>query len=369
MSRNYYDILSVSKSASLEEIKKNYKKLAKKYHPDMHPDDKEAESKFKELSEAYAILSDQEKRNQYDSAGHDAFTSSGQGYNFQNMNYDDMRSFNFGGSSFEDLFGDMFGKSSRRRTKRAPENVRGEDKLYAISVDLDDVINGSTIELSITRRIKCDKCSGHGADLVTCPTCSGRGRVQEANSSYQKVCSTCNGEGVILKTPCSECGSTGYKPSHERIKISLPKGVANKGKIRVTKKGDAGKGVAPDGDLYIEINIRTHPIYTRDGNNLYITVPIDIFEAMLGTKISVPTPYGEVMLNIQKGSNNDHKLRLKSKGMPIMKSTAIGDLIIILKIVTPIIDDEKVINTLKDVMKQTARPDRRELLADGKINS
>ncbi len=365
-SKDYYEILEVSKSATAEDIKKNYKKLAKKYHPDMHPNDKEAEIKFKELSEAYAVLSDSEKRKDYNSLGHEAFTSSGQGHNFRNMNSEDMRSFRFGGNtSFEDIFGDAFGTG--RRKKKKPANQKGDDKLYAVTIDLDDAITGSIIELSITRREKCKQCNGATGTKGKCTDCNGTGEDQSQRSYYQESCYTCDGSGEAIVEPCKVCGATGLTPIYEKIKVTVPKGIKNGGKIRLSGKGDDGRGTGKTGDLYIEININEHSIYTRDGDNLYLNLDVDMFEALLGAKITVPTPYGEVMLNIPKGSNNEQKFRLKSRGMPKMKSVEFGDLYVVIHVKTPKIEDDNILNDLKSIMDKTKRIDRSLILNEGMI--
>ncbi len=369
-SKDFYQTLEVTKSATAEEIKKNYKKLAKKYHPDIHPDDKEAEIKFKELSEAYAVLSDTEKRKDYNSIGHEAFTSSGQGNNFRNMNSENMGSYRFGGNtSFEDIFGDSFGGGGRRRTrkKRPPANQKGEDKLYAVTVDLDDAITGSIIELSITRREKCKQCSGATGTKGKCPDCNGTGEDQTQQSYYQEPCYNCDGTGEAIVEPCKVCGATGLTPIFEKIKVTVPKGIRDGGKIRISGKGDDGRGTGKSGDLYIEINITEHPVYTRDGDNLYLNLDVDIFEALLGAKITVPTPYGEVALNIPKGSDNDQKFRLKSRGMPKMKSVEFGDLYVVIHVKTPKIEDQAILDDIQKVMDRTKRLDRSSILDEGTI--
>lgn len=367
MAKDYYDILGVTKSSTAEEIKKSYKKLAKKYHPDVNPNDKEAENKFKELSEAYAVLSDEEKRKEYDSIGHDAFTNSGHGYNFQNMNYEDMRNFNFGGTSFEDIFGDVFGGGGRRRHSGSSSTAhKGEDITYSMRVPFADVINGSSYEINVNRAIKCKTCSGTGGKKATCRQCGGSG-TSGSNGFFQMQCNSCGGTGQQLVDPCKTCGGAGVVTSSERIKVKIPAGVNNGSKIRIAGKGNAGAGSGQDGDLYIITEIAPHQVYIRDGNDINVNVDIDIFEAVLGNKITVPTPYGQVTLSLPAGTQNGQKFRLKGKGMPILKKDTKGDLYIIISVVIPKNMNAETMNLLKEGMEKTSRPDRQALLNKGRI--
>lgn len=372
MAKNYYDLLEVSKNATDEEIKKSYKKLAKKYHPDLNPGNKEAESKFKEISEAYAVLSDPDKRREYDSVGHDAFTNSGHGFNFQNMNYEDMRHFNFGGSSFEDLFGDLFGgrsgKSgfSRGRQSNPFAPTKGDDITLQITIPFKDAVYGSIKEINVNRSTKCTSCGGMGGKKSTCSSCNGTGAGQ-SNGFFQQPCGTCGGTGQQLIDRCKNCGGRGSVSTSEKIKINIPAGVDNDSKIRLSGKGHAGTNGGPDGDLYIITKIIPSEVYVREGNDLYLDVNIDIFEASLGTKLTVPTPYGQVNLNIEPGFKSGRKFRLKEKGMPHIKKSTKGDLYIVVHIVTP----EKLSSEAKDLLMQakekTPALDRSDILAKGSL--
>ncbi|MDR2883831.1 MAG: DnaJ domain-containing protein [Deferribacteraceae bacterium] len=304
MAENYYSVLGVQKSATDEEIKKAYRSLARKYHPDVNKDDKNAETKFKEISEAYAVLSDKDKRAQYDSVGHDNFTRSGQGYDFNNMNYEDMRNFNFGGMNMEDLLGDIFGGGMGGRRARRP--MRGQDIQYNLNIPFSDVIKGNEYEL----------------DLNT-----GAGK--------------------------------------ERIKVKIPAGVDNSSKIRIAGKGHAGGNGGGNGDLYIIPKIPKHPVYEREGSDLTINVDIDIFEATLGTKIQAPTPYGAVNLTIPPATQEGKKFRLKGRGVPHIKGGGVGDLFIAIHVRVPEIADEADREALATMMTKYVRPDRETLLTKG----
>ncbi len=304
MAQNYYDILGVDKKATDEEIKKAYRSMARKYHPDVNQGDKGAEAKFKEVSEAYAVLSDKEKRDQYDNLGHDAFTHSGQGYDFNNMNYEDMRNFNFGGMSMEDLLGDIFGTRSRRSNRP----MKGPDVQYSLSIPFADVIRGNEYELNLS---------------------SGTGQ--------------------------------------ERIKVKIPAGVDNNSKIRIAGKGGPGINNGPKGDLYILPRIPKHSVYEREGSDLYIQMDIDMFEATLGTKIQVPTPYGAVNLSIPAATQEGQKFRLKGKGVPSLKGNVKGDLYVVARIRIPEIKDESDKKILTEMMNRYARPDRDAIVRKGTI--
>ncbi len=368
MAKDYYEILETTKSATADEIKKNYRKLARKYHPDVNPGDKDAENKFKELSEAYAVLSDPEKRKEYDSVGHDAFTNSGHGYNFQNMNYEDMRNFNFGGTSFEDLFGDIFGNlGGGRRRRTASSSRKGEDITYSIRIPFADAVKGSSYEINVNRTVKCPSCGGTGGKKSVCTECGGSGVSKNSRGFFQTSCEACGGTGEKYTEACKTCGTSGFVSTSERIKVSIPAGVGSGSKIRLAGKGNASSGSGPDGDLYIITEVASHPVYERNGADLSVNVPIDIFEAALGAKITVPTPYGDVSLNIPPGTQNGQKFRLKGKGMPVLKKDAKGDLYVIAKVIIPKAVTEEERKKLQEIMDGTRRPDRSDLLAKGRI--
>lgn len=307
MAKNYYEVLGVGKTASDEEIKKAYRKLARKYHPDVNPDNKEAEERFKEISEAYAVLSDKDKKAQYDAMGHDAFSHSGQGYDFHNMNYEDLQNFNFGGMSMEDLIGDLFGGMGGR-SRRSTRPRKGSDIQYNINIPFSDVIKGNEYELTVNN-------------------------------------------------------NTGS----ERIKVKIPAGVDSGSKIRLAGKGDAGLNGGPRGDLYIIPKVPKHTVYERNGSDLSLTVDIDIFEAALGTTVQVPTPYGPVNLKIPAGSQEGKKFRLKDRGVPKLRAAGKGDLYVVLHLVVPEIKNDGDIAAMQQLMDKYPRPDRQHLLIKGVI--
>lgn len=370
MAKNYYEILGVDKSASKDEIKKAYRKLARKYHPDINPNNKEAENKFKEISEAYAVLSDPEKRKQYDQMGHDAFTQSGKGYDYSNVNFEDFRNFNFEGFDiFDDIFGDLFGgRAGRNRSSERPS--KGEDIYYSVQIPFADAVKGNSYEINLSRSVNCKSCGGSGGDVVNCPACGGKGISSEGRDSvfgFGKPCPKCGGHGKILTNVCSSCKGNGFIQSTEKIKIKIPAGVDNGSKIRIGGKGHEGRNNAPAGDLYIVTKIIPHEMYERKGNNLYVNVDVDMFEAALGEKISVPTPYGAVNINIPAGTQPDQKFRLRNKGMPKLKGGGHGDLYVVIKIKIPQVAVEDDRTALKNMKNHYDIVSRQHIMQKGKI--
>ncbi|MCA1933393.1 MAG: molecular chaperone DnaJ [Calditerrivibrio sp.] len=365
MGKNYYEILGVSKSATQDEIKKAYRKLARKYHPDVNQNNKEAEIKFKEISEAYAVLSDPDKRREYDSVGHEAFTSSGQGYNFSDMNFDDLKNFRAGNFNFEDIFSDIFGGRTRQRAKEK----KGEDLSYTMSLPFAVSINGGEYEINISRNVNCSKCHGEGGNTSQCPTCHGTGFINHKSGFFisQIPCKTCHGKGVILHSTCSACGGKGKILTNEKIKVKIPKGVDSGTNIRIPGKGNEGAYGAASGDLYIVTNIEKHPIFERQGYNIYVNVDIDMFEAALGDKITVPTPYGAINITIPAGAESGQLLRIKGKGIPHLNGSEIGDLYVRLHVKIPAIAMEKDRDILQEMRKRYSGNIRKQLLEKGKI--
>ncbi len=335
--RDYYEVLGVSKDADAKEIKKAYRKLAMKYHPDKNPGDKAAEEKFKEINEAYEVLSDEEKRSTYDRFGHDGLNGQagfggGQGFG------------GFGGSGgfggFEDIFGDIFGSgfggfggsggSSRRRGPR-----RGADIRQSVTIKFEEAAFGKKIKVKINRSEECDQCHGSGAkpgtSKKTCPTCHGSGQVQSVqrtpfgNIASTRTCSTCNGEGEVIDSPCSKCHGKGSIRKTKTIEVDIPAGIDNGQMIKLGGQGELGTRGGPRGDLYIEVNVQSHPLFTRDGYDVYLEMPITFAQATLGDKIQVPTLDGKVEYEVPEGTQTGTVFRLKGKGIPKLKSNVRGD--------------------------------------------
>lgn len=372
MSENYYEILGLEKNCTEDEIKKAYRKMARKYHPDLNPNDKASEEKFKKISEAYGVLSDKEKRQQYDRLGHQAFTGGGHGYDFSNSNFDDIRS-TFGGSGFEDIFGNIFGGGGGRTSGRARRNApsAGEDIYNTVKIPFKDAIEGNEYEIAINHTENCAACRGKGGDKATCTTCGGSGRVTTNQSRgyfhVGSVCTSCGGTGELTLQTCGSCGGAGHKEKKERIKVKIPKGVDKNSKIRIPGKGNAGVNGGAQGDLYIITNIEDHPAYRREGDNIYVDVDVNMFEAALGTKIQVPTPYGAVSINIPAGTQPGQKMRLKGKGIPHLKGGGTGDLYVVLNVVVKPVAVEEDREALTNMMNKYSDDSRDKLLVKGKL--
>lgn len=364
--KNYYEALNLDKTATPEEIKKSYRKLARKYHPDINPNNKEAENKFKEISEAYAVLSDPEKRKQYDTLGHDAFTSGGSGYDFSGMNFDDIRNFRGAGFDFSNIFDEIFGRGNHKTRGRTS---KGEDIYYTFTIPFRDVIFGNTYEITVNRSVVCPRCGGKRGTKSKCPKCNGSGYSSKKSGFMGMVspCPDCGGSGEVFTSVCSECSGSGVKNVTERLKIKIPPGVDNNSKIRVQGKGNDGVEGGETGDLYIITKVTPHQIYERKGDNLYVYVDVDIFEAALGEKITVPTPYGPVNINIPAGTNPEQTFRIRGKGIKKLNEKASGDLYVVIKIKVPVVAVEEDRKALKDMMRRYNVADRKKLLEKGQV--
>lgn len=338
--RDYYDVLGISKSASDADIKKAFRKLARKYHPDVNPGDKTAEQKFKELNEAYEVLSDPKKRQQYDQFGHAAFgggfgEGAGPGAGFGFEGFGQGPEFFRGG--FEDLFGNFFGQREARQ--RGPQ--KGEDLSYAVEIDLADAIFGKTMQVDLRREVSCTACRGTGAQPGTsprtCPTCRGAGAVSAGKGfmQFSQTCPTCRGGGVINPNPCKTCGGSGVVPKADRINVKIPPGVDNGSKVRVAGMGGAGVKGGPSGDVYIITRVRPHSYFERKGDNLYSELPLTIREAAIGDKVEIPTVDGMVSLTVPPGIQTGQQLKLKGKGVPHLGGAGVGDHYVTVKVVTP----------------------------------
>tara|TARA_B100000700_G_scaffold98184_1_gene110541 strand:- start:1376 stop:2518 length:1143 start_codon:yes stop_codon:yes gene_type:complete len=331
--RDYYEVLGTIKSASADEIKKAYRKLALKYHPDRNKGDKAAEAKFKEASEAYHVLSDKGRRNNYDQFGHAAFDgSSGRG-GFSNFDFTNAFSDIFGSDIFDDIF-EGFG-GSRGRGRRRYSDFRGSDLRYDLSISLEDSYNGKKQEINFSSSDTCGKCNGYGAEPgskpTSCSSCGGQGQVRSSQGFFtiQQTCPECAGSGEQITDPCKECRGIGKKQIKKKIFTNIPKGVDDGTRIRLSGKGEAGIKGAGNGDLYIFVSIKPHSIFKRSEENLFFEFPISLADASLGTTIEVPTiDGGKAKVKIPAGTQNGKQFRLKGKGMPFMRNKNFGDLYI-----------------------------------------
>ncbi|MDR8522886.1 MULTISPECIES: molecular chaperone DnaJ [Shewanella] len=329
--RDYYEVLGVGRDASEREIKKAYKRLAMKFHPDRNPGNKEAEASFKEVKEAYEILTDGDKKAAYDQFGHAGVDPNRGGGGFG------------GGADFGDVFGDVFGDifgGGRRGGQR--QAARGSDLRYNLELSLEEAVRGLTKELRIPTLAACDVCDGSGAKKgttpTTCGTCHGQGQVQMRQGFFavQQACPTCHGRGKIIKDPCNKCHGEGRVEKSKTLSVKIPAGVDTGDRIRLSGEGEAGEYGAPPGDLYVQVSVREHAIFQRDGNNLYCEVPISFSKAALGGEIEVPTLDGKVNLKIPAETQTGRMFRMRGKGVKSVRSHAVGDLLCKVVMETPV---------------------------------
>ena len=335
--RDFYDVLGVGKSASPDELKSAYRKLAVKYHPDKNPGDKTAEDKFKEASEAYGILSDKEKKQNYDNFGHAAFENGGgrQSGGFGG----------FGGADFSDIFEDFFGDfgGGGRSRRRSNSNNRGSDLRYDLSITLEEAYQGKKQDIKFSTTEKCSTCKGNGSkpghSPDRCSYCGGNGKIRSNQGFFtvQQTCPQCNGNGEEITNPCSDCNGQGKKQASKKISVTIPKGVDDGTRIRLAGKGEAGSRGGATGDLYLFININTHDLFKRSDENLFFEFPISIADAALGTTIEIPTiDGGKAKIKIPDGTQSGKQFRLKGKGMPFMRRGDYGDLYVQVNTEVPI---------------------------------
>ncbi len=351
--RDYYEVLGVEKNADEAAIKKAYRVLAKKYHPDMNPGDKEAEKKFKEASEAYAVLSDPEKKRQYDQYGHAAFDG-GAGGGFGG--------FDFSGADFGDIFGDIFGDffgGSRRGARGNSGPMKGANIRTSVRITFEEAVFGVEKELELTLKDECTTCHGSGAkpgtSSETCSKCGGKGQVVFTQQSFfgtvrnVQTCPDCNGTGKVIKEKCSDCHGSGYVANKKKIKVSIPAGIDNGQSVRIREKGEPGSNGGPRGDLLVEVIVARHPIFQRQDVNIYSTVPVSFAVAALGGDIMIDTVDGKVIYEVKAGTQTDTKVRLKGKGVPSLRNKEIrGDHYVTLVVQVP----DKLSNEAKELLRQ-----------------
>ena len=369
--RDYYEVLGVDRNADEATIKKAYRVLAKKYHPDANPGDKEAEKKFKEASEAYAVLSDAEKRKQYDQFGHAAFDGSAGGgaggFDFSGMDMGDI---------FGDIFGDFFGGGSRsRRANNGP--MKGANIRTSIRITFEEAVFGCEKEIELVLKDECKTCHGSGAkpgtSKETCPKCGGKGKVVYSQQSLfgmvQNVqsCPDCNGTGQIIKEKCPDCRGTGYIASKKKIQVSIPAGIDDGQSVRIREKGEPGVNGGSRGDLLVEVVVSRHPIFQRQDMNIYSTAPISFAQAALGGEVRINTVDGDVLYEVKPGTQTDTKIRLKGKGVPSLRNKAVrGDQYVTLVVQVPTGLNEAAKEALRAFDEQTGQTLKKQGTAEAK---
>jgi len=348
MERDYYEILSVSQDADGSIIKKAYRKLAMKYHPDRNPDDKEAEVRFKECTEAYEVLSDEKKRQIYNTYGHEGLKNSG----YQGPgNFEDVF------SSFGDLFGDLFGMGGGRARARRGGPIPGNDLRYDLTISFMEAVHGTSKEVELTRRDTCWTCEGSGCrpghKKESCPTCNGRGQVIRSQGFFQvsSTCPQCHGEGEIVKEPCTDCGGAGLVQKTKKVSLKIPAGVDTGAKMRLNGEGEGGRRGGPHGDLYVIIHVEAHEFFQRQDDVIFCQFPVSMVNAALGCKVEVPTIHGKKNLNIPAGSQSGERFTLKKEGVVRLRGYGRGHMVVELKVLTPTDLCEKQKRVLKDFDK------------------
>jgi len=357
MSKDYYQILGVSKSASADELKKAYRKLAMKYHPDKNKGDKSAEEKFKEISHAYDILSDEQKRAAYDRYGHDAFNQGGMG-SAGGGGAGAAGGFDFS-SGFADIFEDLFGMGGGRGNGRAQQqNTRGADLRYNLTINLEEAFKGKAETVKITTAATCETCSGsggaNGSKPVTCTMCNGAGRVRASQGFFtvERTCTSCGGMGKTIKDPCKTCAGSGRVRKEKTLSVNIPAGVEDGMRIRISGEGEVGMRGGNAGDLYIFVSVKNHELFARDGADIHCNIPIRMTTAALGGSIEVPTIDGSrVKVAIPEGTQHGHQMRLRGKGMSIIHSGSRGDMYIHTLVETPVKLSKKQRELLKEFDK------------------
>lgn len=367
--RDYYEVLGIQKNATDADIKKAYRVLAKKYHPDANPGDKEAEAKFKEASEAYAVLSDADKRRQYDQFGHAAFEggaggAGAGGFDFNNMDMGDI---------FGDIFGDLFGGGrGSRRASNGP--MKGANLRTSVRITFEEAVSGVEKEIELNLKDECETCHGTGAKpgttTETCKKCGGKGQVVYTQQSLfgmvrnVQTCPDCRGTGKIIKEKCSDCYGSGYVSKKKKIKVSIPAGIDNGQSVRIRDKGEPGENGGPRGDLLVEISVSRHPIFQRQDYDIYSTVPISYATAVLGGDIKINTVDGDVIYTVKPGTQTDTKVRLREKGVPTIRDRKVrGDHYVTLVVQVPTglnAEQKELLRQFDDAMNGIKREDQGE---------
>lgn len=339
--RDYYEILGVPRDASEKEIKAAYRRLARKYHPDVNPGDAGAEERFKEVAEAFAVLSDADKRAKYDRGGHEAF---GTGFDPFAGGFD-VRDFDFGMGDLSDLFRMFTGGAGGR--SRAPRAAPGEDIEFEIRIPFEDAVRGTTVDLRVPREGTCGDCGGsgvrRGSGETLCPDCDGRGRRIERRGAVQMAtpCSRCSGTGRVPGAPCGPCAGTGRRGTEERVKVRIPAGVGDGARVRVPRKGNAGRLGGPPGDAFLRVRVEDHPRFRRDGRDLIVDVAVGLARAALGGRVEIPTLDGSATISIPEGTRSGQRFRLRGRGVPASGGRPAGDLYAVIQIHPPErLDDE-----------------------------
>ena len=380
--QDYYELLGVARKANAKEIRTAFRKLARKYHPDLNPGDKSAEEKFKQLQEAYDVLSDSKKRQMYDQHGFysDNYQGSGPapggdpddarvnfdfgGFDFGGAAGSGAAGTGAGGSSFRDLFSQFF--KGGRGAEMEPEREAGGDLEYQIEIDFWDAVRGAVKKISITRMETCETCHGTGAvgSPQTCTACGGTGTIQQAAGKmrFNVPCTRCGGTGK-LRTMCKTCGGDGRIRRTENIDVRIPAGVASGSRVRVPGKGSAGTMGAPAGDLFLRVEVKPHPFFERQGNDLHVKVPVTVSEATLGAKIEVPTIDGRALVRIPPATNSGSTLRLREKGVPSARDGSRGDQYVEIQVIVPKPTDERVRNLMKELEKIEPESPRKDLFS------
>ena len=346
--RDYYEVLDVAKDADTNTIKRAYRKLAMKYHPDRNKDDDTAAEKFREVTEAYEVLTDETKRSRYDRYGHAGVDDQMGG--FGAGGFQDSHAYRDFGDLFGDVFGEAFGFGGRQQSNR------GSDLRYDLSITLEDAAAGKEVELEIPKHTECDTCSGSGArpgtNPIPCSTCGGHGQVQMSQGFFavRRTCPNCHGTGKKIESPCITCGGAGRKKVTKKLKVKIPAGVYHGAQVRVSGEGEAGEQGGPSGDLYIVVSLKEHKIFERDGGDLHCTMPITFPQATLGAEVEAPTLTGKIKIKIPAGTESGRVFRLRGKGVPDVRTGNTGDLYVRVHIAVP----KKMSNKQEELLRQFA---------------